>query len=111
MYNVLKLAWENYGPVKQTEVDAGLMAFEFSSVKDMERIMDMSPWAIHGHCLNLRSCAANQCADDIDFSTMQCWVQVHGLNFDMMNDENASQIATNIGKCIEIEKDSDMQNR
>lgn len=42
---------------------------------------------------------------------LQCWVQVHDLSSDMMNGKNVKQIATNIGNCIELENDSEMQMR
>lgn len=50
---VLKLAWANYRRVKQSELEEGLMVFDFDSIKDRDRILDMSPWAVHGHCLKL----------------------------------------------------------
>lgn len=51
MHNVLKVAWANFGPVKQTELEEEIMVFEFENVKGRDRIMAISPWAIHGHAL------------------------------------------------------------
>lgn len=47
VYNVLKVAWVNYGPVKMTDLEEGIMVFEFENGKDRACIMDMSPWVVH----------------------------------------------------------------
>lgn len=73
------------------------MAFDFDREADRDRVLDMSPWAIHGNCLNLKICKVNQNACEVDFGIIQMWVQVHGLSLDMLNSENASQIANSIG--------------
>lgn len=71
----------------------------------------MSSWAIHRHYLNLKVCEINQCVKDVDFTTMQIWVEVHGVSLDMLNNENANQVANSLGKCLEVEKETEMQTR
>lgn len=43
-----------------TDLEVGIMAFDFDKVADRDRVLDMSSWAIHGHCLNLKVCQPNQ---------------------------------------------------
>lgn len=43
------------------------MAFDFENERDRDRVLDMSPWAIHDHCLNLKLCTTNQCTSEVDF--------------------------------------------
>lgn len=81
------------------------MTFKFKNETDRDRVLDMSPWAIHGHCLNLKVCQTNQYICAVNFGKMQIWVQVHGLGLDMLNNENANSI----GKCLELENETEMQ--
>lgn len=78
VFSVLRAAWGSYGTVVMSELKEGIMAFDFACEEDRKRVMDLSPWAIHGHCLNLRISQQNHSLDEIDFRKMQIWVQVHG---------------------------------
>lgn len=88
-----------------TEVDERTMAFEFNSEKDKEQILDMSPWSVQGHSLNLKDCEGNTSLDEVDFHMMQMWIQVCGLSLEMHNRENATNIANSIGRCIMVEEE------
>lgn len=61
VFNVLKAAWANHDSVRTSDIDEWMMAFEFEYEKERDRVLDMSLWSIHGHCLNLEICGANQC--------------------------------------------------
>lgn len=111
IFTVLKAAWGNYGAVNMSELASGVLSFEFENDADRERVVDMSPWAIHGHCLNLKSCNPNQSIDEVDFTKIQIWTQVHGLSAEMLNLENARQIVFRIGTSLCIEDEKDMQER
>lgn len=87
------------------------MAFDFTSSKDRDWVTEMSPWAVHEHCLNLQEADVTLRVSEIDFSNLPIWVQVHGISLEMLNSENASQIASMLGKCVEMERESYMQNR
>lgn len=71
IYNVLKITWARHRPVRMTEVDDKIIAFDFESERDREQIMDMDPWSVQGHSLNLKECKANICIKEIDFHLMQ----------------------------------------
>lgn len=109
--NVLKEAWARYGPVRISEVNETTLMFDFESSKDRDQIIELSPWSVHGHCLNLKLCIAHMPVADIDFGRVQIWVQIHGLSLDMFNNQNANSIANSIGRCIRIEDAQVMQQR
>lgn len=111
VYNVLKAAWATFGAVKMSDLEGGVMAFDFTNDSDRDRVLDMSPWAIYGHCLNLQVCQLNHCISEVDFGEMQIWVQIHGLSLDMLNIDNANQVASCLGKCLELNDELDMQQR
>lgn len=108
---MLKAAWGSYGSVKMAELVEGTMVFDFESDADRDRVLDMSPWAVHDHCINLKLLLPNQSLDEVDFSTFQMWGQVHGLSGVMLNIENTKQIAESVGKGLSFENERDMQMR
>lgn len=109
--NVLKEAWGRFDPVRFSEVTESMLMFEFESHKDRDHVVDLSPWSIHGNCLNVKLCPDDVHVTDIDFSKMQTWVQVHGLSLEMMNEVNATIIANSMGRCIRIEESQIMNQR
>lgn len=111
VFSVLKAAWGSYDTVVMSELRDGIMAFDFVCEEDRNRVMDLSPWAIHGNCLNLRISHQNHSLEEIDFRKMQIWAQVHGLSPEMLNMENAVNIASRIGKNLFIDNEKDMLDR
>lgn len=109
--SVLKEAWGRFGPVRITEVTETMMMFDFESVRDRDQILELSPWSVHGRCLNLKLCPAHIFVADIDFGRIQIWVQVHGLSFEMFNEQNATCIANSVGICVRIEEEQTMKQR
>lgn len=111
VFSVLKAAWSVYGSVKMTDLESGVMAFDFQNEADRAKVLDLSPWTIHGQCLNLKPCPTNKSLSGVDFGKLQVWVQVHGLSPQMINGENAEAIAGLVGQFVGMDKEDDMQNR
>lgn len=86
-----------------TEVDEKTLAFEFDNERDREQILDLSPWSVQGHCLNLKVCRVDGCLEEMNFNLMQIWIQIYGQSLDMYN--------TNIGRCISVESEEAMHQR
>lgn len=89
---MFKIAWSRFGSVRMSDIDEQTMAFEFESERDKEQILDQSLWSVHGNFLNLTTCKSNSFMEEMDFNTMQIWIQVYGLSMDMYNKENAYRI-------------------
>lgn len=98
VFSMLKAAWAGYATVRMTDLSEGVMAFDFANAGDHDRVLDMSPWAIHGHCLNLQVCEVNQHHSDVNFEELQVWVQIHGLSLDMLTKDNDVCVAGSLGK-------------
>lgn len=109
--NVLKEAWARFGPIRIAEVNDTTLVFDFASEKDREQIIELSPWSVHDHCLNLKACPVDTSVEDIDFNWVQMWVQVHGLSLEMINKPNALSIGNSIGRCLRTEETQVMQQR
>lgn len=101
--SVLKEAWARFGPVRMSEVNASTLVFDFDNSRDIDQVLELSPWSIHGHCLNLKFCLAHKSDDEIDFGRVQMWVQIHGLSLEMFNKQNAQCIGDSIGQCLRTE--------
>lgn len=111
VYNVLKVAWSRYGEDEMTELDDRTMAFDFQSEKELRQVMDMSPWSVQGHCLNLIASSEFGSLEEEAFGKLQLWIQIFGLSLDMHNSENGMNIENSIGKCISVEEDRIARNR
>lgn len=108
--NVLRGAWDRFSSVRMQEVDDHTLSFEFGNARDRDQVMDLSPWSVQGHCLNLRACSANMSLEENKFDKLEIWIQVHGLSLDVSNAENARQIGNNLGKCIVVESEQLIKN-
>lgn len=91
IHTVLKGAWASYGAVTMKEVDSQTMEFIFQSAKGKDQVMDLSPWSINGHCLVLRECPATSSLQDVNFDSLDTWVQIFGVSFDMFNSTKLRQ--------------------
>lgn len=83
-----------------TEVDEQSTLFEFESDRDKQQVLNLSPWSIQGHSINLKECHVNACIEDVDFDRMMIWIQIVGLSRDMFNAENARRIGESLGRCV-----------
>lgn len=79
LHNVLKVVWVNFKNVEISHVSINIYLFEFESSQDITVILDHRPWAIQGHCLNIRQWKTNDNVKDVDFNWIQFWIQIHGL--------------------------------
>jgi hypothetical protein len=105
--NIL-LAWSFLKFLSSEDKEDNQMVFTFEDMKDLSRVLDLSPWNINGTPLFLKYWDNVSTYLDIDFSTAAFWVQVHGLPLDMMSEKNARSIGSCLGDLLEIdEADSD----
>lgn len=109
--NVLQTAWARFGNVKMKELDDKTMAFEFDTDRDREQILDLSPWSVQGHCLNLRLRDSGMRMEDVHFDILDIWLQLHGLSLGVCNEANARQIGSTVGRFLAAEPNHDAKNR
>jgi hypothetical protein len=100
--NIL-LAWSFLKFLSSEDTEDNQMVFTFEDMKDLSRVLDLSPWNINGTPLFLKYWDNVSTYSDIDFSTAAFWVQVHGLPLDMMSKKNARSIGSCLGDLLEID--------
>jgi hypothetical protein len=96
-------AWSFLKFLSSEDKEDNQMVFTFEDMKDLSRVLDISPWNINGTPLFLKYWDNVSTYSDIDFSTAAFWVQVHGLPLDMMSEKNARSIGSCLGDLLEID--------
>ena len=65
--------------------------------------MEVGPWNIEGYPLILKMWNQNMAVEDIDFSSLPLWIQVHDLPIEYMSKENAEEIGAMVGEVLEVD--------
>ena len=100
---IILKAWRNSRGVKIIDLKENIFLFKFASEGDRRRILELGPWNIKGYPLILKQWNQNQTAEDVDFSSLHIWVQIHGLPIEYMSKENAKEIGALVGKVVEVD--------
>lgn len=100
---VFKRAWGEWRDFTVTELCENTYLFTFKEARAAEQILEDGPWSVMGYCICLHRWQPGFTLDEIDFSQVAYWVQVHGLSLDQMSPTNAKKVGDQIGKVMEIE--------
>ena len=65
--------------------------------------MEVGPWNIEGYPLILKMWNQNMAVEDIDFSSLPLWIQVHDLPIELLSKENAEEIGAMVGEVLEVD--------
>ena len=99
---IILKAWRTNRGVKIIDLKKNIFLFKFAIKGDRRRILELRPWNIEGYALILKHWNKKQTAEDVDFSSLQIWVQIHGLPIEYMSKENAEKIGVLVGKVVEV---------
>ncbi|XVE80609.1 hypothetical protein DITRI_Ditri14bG0153000 [Diplodiscus trichospermus] len=100
---VFKRAWGEWRDFTVTELSENTYLFTFKEARAAEQILEDGPWSVMGYCICLHRWQPGFTLDELDFSQVAYWVQVHGLSLDQMSPKNAKKIGDQIGRVMEIE--------
>ncbi|GLT76363.1 hypothetical protein SLA2020_480310 [Shorea laevis] len=104
VYSILKSAWRPKGGLEVHEQSKNTFIFILSDEKERERIFQESPWFVKGSHLVLKEWLASQRFEEIVFSRLEFWVQVHGLPKGCMTSENIQRIDSLFPRLISWDK-------
>lgn len=65
-----------------------LYAFDFANVRCLENVIAEAPFIVSKLCFNLMKWPEGVPVDEIDFSRIPVWIQIHRIPIDMMSKEN-----------------------
>ena len=100
---VFKRAWGEWRDFTVTELSENTYLFTFKEARAAEQILEDGPWSVMGYCICLHRWQPGFTLDELDFSQVAYWVQVHGLSLDQMSPKNAKKVGDQIGRVMEIE--------
>lgn len=67
-------------------------------------MVSRGPWSINDYYMILNEILVDTFSGEIDFSTTQLWVQIHGLPMKLMSNDNARLVGNRIGVTIDLDK-------
>ena len=77
--DIVGKAWNLINEVEVKVVDRNVFIFAFNHEADLRRAWDRRPWSIKGEHLILKKFDPNLSLNEVDFTSTEFWVQIHGL--------------------------------
>ncbi|GMJ10454.1 hypothetical protein HRI_004714500 [Hibiscus trionum] len=100
---VFRRVWGEWRDFTITELSENTYLFTFKEARAAEQILEEGPWSVMGYCICLHRWQPGLTLEELDFSQVPYWVQVHGLSLDQMSPKNAKKVGDQIGRVLEIE--------
>lgn len=101
--STLRAIWKMVQQFVIEEVSPNLFLFHFRFAADKDQIITQSPWYIHGQLLVVKNWDSNQLINEIIFSKVAFWIQVHDLPKSRFKEVNVELIGYNIGWLLDID--------
>lgn len=95
--DILIKAWNVLNEIEVASVDKNVFVFTFKHEADVRRAWDRRPWMVKGEHLILKRFSLDISAYEVDFSTTEFWIQVHGLPLNRRSEENLLKIGSTAG--------------
>ncbi|KAE8731494.1 Kinesin KP1 [Hibiscus syriacus] len=100
---VFRRVWGEWRDFTIAELSENTYLFTFKEARAAEQILEEGPWSVMGYCICLHRWQPGLNLEELDFSQVAYWVQVHGLSLDQMSPKNAKKVGDQIGRVLEIE--------
>ena len=101
--NLLRAMWKLGSDLKIVEVGDGLLQFKFTLESQLMWVWNNSPWCFDNHLLALRRWEKGMTVRSVTFTHQPCWIQVWGLPFDLIIEEEGSDIGNGLRKLVEVD--------
>lgn len=106
LMETMKKLWNPTRGMTCRELGQNMIAFQFRSKRDMERVLDMEPWHFNKHVLALKSIKEDIQPSMMAFNYVPFWIRVYDLPLMGRNEKTLKMIAGRIGEFIDLDKDS-----
>ncbi|KAJ4830673.1 hypothetical protein Tsubulata_027980 [Turnera subulata] len=100
--NIQKV-WSPKKALLVKEISVNTFLFSFEDARDRQKALRGGPWTLGGNHLVLKEWPLGVPLDDVDFSTSDFWIHVHGLIPEQLERNNAKSIAACIGTFLELD--------
>ncbi|KAF7152056.1 hypothetical protein RHSIM_Rhsim01G0174000 [Rhododendron simsii] len=105
--DTMRKVWGSPSGLRILDVGENLFLFRFSSEVDMQWVMNRGPWCFDNMLL-LKQWEVGMKADSVEFTELDCWVQLRGLPFECITPEIGRTIGNRIGVVLDVIKASKM---
>ncbi|KAJ4843978.1 hypothetical protein Tsubulata_002389 [Turnera subulata] len=101
--SICSKSWEFNNCLDVKEICHNTYLLSFEDEDDRSRILLQSPWTMSGNHVVIKEWPCNWALHEIDFSTFEFWVQVHGLTPSQFSKENGHRIGNMLGSCCLVD--------
>ncbi|OMP07076.1 hypothetical protein COLO4_07649 [Corchorus olitorius] len=101
---ILRTIWSEEVVSNISVVGDNIYGLSFITEKMRDRAVDDGPWSIMGFCMNSKKWDKRDTVEEVDFSEVAFWIQVHNLPMDMLTTKNAAIIGKVLGSIIKVDK-------
>lgn len=102
--NTMRAAWKMGSNLQIVDVGNGILQFRFKSEYQLKWVEQNGPWNFENNLLLLCRWRRGLTATNIIFTHSLFWVQIWRLPFELMSDEVGRELGNNIGKLIEVDR-------
>lgn len=85
--------------------DNNIVTCSFNRLEDRDRVLNSGPWSIKGALLNLQIWSPSLTLEEVDFTYIEMWIQIHNLPPNRMNGDNIRKVGNVIGTLSFCEKE------
>ncbi|KAJ4851294.1 hypothetical protein Tsubulata_001165 [Turnera subulata] len=101
--SIVQKVWSPRKALHVKEVNSNTFLFSFEEARDRLKALRGGPWSLNGNHLVLKEWPVGLALDDINFSSSDFWVHVHGLLPEQLEESNAQCIAECVGIFLEMD--------
>lgn len=103
MEAALNSIWHPSAPVKIHAVGEGIFVADFQSAVDCNKILAKQLWQLSNSLMVFKRITGEERIAEIQLNEVPFWVQVHGLEFQLMTRYAGEVLGSKIGKVLEID--------
>nr|POF11779.1 hypothetical protein CFP56_74437 [Quercus suber] len=100
---ILTKAWNIVNDIEVSVADKNVFIFSFAHEAELRRAWDRRPWTMKGDPLILKRFNSDLSIAEVDFSTTEFWIQVHGLSLNRVSTENLLKIGSLVGRALDTD--------
>ncbi|KAI8528007.1 hypothetical protein RHMOL_Rhmol12G0118200 [Rhododendron molle] len=100
--SVVDTFWHTKGPV-MVEKRSGVFCFHFEDQYDLECILSEQPWNVHGAVLVLQPWKPNTILPQLQFPSMDVWVQAHNIPIECFYSDLANLLGHAAGHLLQMD--------
>ncbi|XP_031260445.1 uncharacterized protein LOC116118597 [Pistacia vera] len=101
--STMSQVWKLEGWIHFTDAGEKLFLLEFQNVTDLQKVLNGRPWSFDRALIAIQRVDSSTPSNASCFTHEPFWVQLHNMPFAAMNDDYGVQLASAIGKVLEVD--------